>query len=58
MEVQNAMQEARRVYFAAIEKQKKKHYQEFLNNNQNVWRALKYLDSMSKGSTLLLLLLY
>jgi ribonuclease HI len=45
-------QEARQEYFIAIEKQKKLHWKDFLNDNQNVWTALKYLKGVEVEHTI------
>ncbi|MGH7746248.1 MAG: hypothetical protein ACREQ5_16040, partial [Candidatus Dormibacteria bacterium] len=50
--LRDVMHSARRSYFTAIETQKKKHWREFLDDNQNVWTALKYLGGMSKKHTI------
>jgi hypothetical protein len=46
------MHDAQCDYSSATEKQKKKHWHEFLNDNQNVWTALKYLEKYGKRSRL------
>lgn len=33
------------VYFKAVREQKKKHWEDFLEDNENIWQALKYLSN-------------
>jgi len=50
--LQAAVIKANRNYLAQIAKQKKNHWKEFLDDNQNVWKALAYLNNSSKTWTL------
>ena len=46
------MVKANRVYLAQIAKQKKNHWIGFLDDHQNVWKALAYLKNSGKSWTL------
>jgi len=49
----NRLQRARSVYFQMIEKQKKAHWKDFLDNITNIWTANQYTKAASKSSTIL-----
>ena len=50
--LRTAMIKANRVYLTQIARQKKNHWKEFLDDHQNVWKALAYLNHQSKTWTL------
>lgn len=47
-EIKRAAQEANRSYLAAIASQKKTHWKEFLDDHQNVWKALQALEGQDR----------
>ncbi|KFZ18004.1 hypothetical protein V501_01420, partial [Pseudogymnoascus sp. VKM F-4519 (FW-2642)] len=50
--IQRAALQANRNYLSAIANQKKTHWKEFLDDQQNVWKALRALEGQDKSWTI------
>jgi hypothetical protein len=47
---------ARRIYYDEIDRQKKQHWKDFLNNPDNIWKAARYAKGVNSTASILTLL--
>lgn len=50
-ELEDIAKELRQRYHTKIREQKKKHWKEFVENAENIWKAARYLDTSERGGT-------